>query len=288
MTKYTINQVIELLKEKNQQLLSTEYISSKHKLLIKCKCDFTYERTLNSILSGYYHCSGKNRAQQKPNISIQCQNQNCKKEFIGRTNRKYCSLTCTQKVNSSKEHMIQMSEKSRLKRGIHLLTTIICKQCQTEFKPSHSLTILCSLDCKRKYEQTDEYKEKAKEYGRRGGLVSVTKQDRRSKNEMAFANLCQKYFGKQNVICNQPIFDGWDADVILPELKIAVLWNGNWHYKQISKTQSLHQVLVRDTIKLKVIEKHGYIPYIIKDTGKYNISFVKQEFELFCLMKMDY
>ena len=71
-----------------------------------------------------------------------------------------------------------MSEKSRLKRGIHLLTTIICKQCQTEFKPSHSLTILCSLDCKRKYEQTDEYKEKAKEYGRRGGLVSVTKQDR--------------------------------------------------------------------------------------------------------------
>lgn len=61
-----------------------------------------------------------------------------------------------------------------------------------------------------------------------------------------------------------------------------------WHYKQISKTQSLHQVQVRDRIKLKVIEKHGYIPYIIKDTGKYNISFVKQEFELFCLMKMDY
>ena len=38
-----------------------------------------------------------------------------------------------------------------------------------------------------------------------------------------------------------------------------------WHYKQISKTQSLLQVQTRDNIKIKIIEKFGYTPYTIKD-----------------------
>jgi hypothetical protein len=70
--------------------------------------------------------------------------------------------------------------------------------------------------------------------------------------------------------------------------KIAILWNGQWHYKQISKTQSLKQVEARDKIKLSIIEKYNYIPYIIKDMGKYNKKFVDQEFEIFCLMQIEY
>ena len=33
-------------------------------------------------------------------------------------------------------------------------------------------------------------------------------------------------------------------------------------------------------------KKYGYIPYVIKDMGKYNKAFVEQEFELFLLMRM--
>lgn len=68
--------------------------------------------------------------------------------------------------------------------------------------------------------------------------------------------------------------------------KIAILWNGIWHYKQISKSQSLLQVQTRDKIKIDIIEKAGYIPYIIKDMGKYNKNFVEQEFEIFMLMRI--
>ncbi len=63
--------------------------------------------------------------------------------------------------------------------------------------------------------------------------------------------------------------------------KIAVLWNGIFHYKQIHKKQSLEQVQSRDKIKMKVIENNGYTYYIVKDIGSYKKKFVEEQFELF-------
>lgn len=80
------------------------------------------------------------------------------------------------------------------------------------------------------------------------------------------------------------MFNGWDADIIIEDLKIAVMWNGPWHYKQIgkpSKYRSLEQTQNRDKIKLKEIKNCGYFPYVIKDMGKYNKSFVEEEFKIF-------
>ena len=78
------------------------------------------------------------------------------------------------------------------------------------------------------------------------------------------------------------MFDGWDADVIIPQLKIAVSWDGAWHFKKITKAHNLEQVQNRDKIKHKLIEKHGYTHYSIKDMGSKNKKFVEQEFEKFC------
>jgi len=83
----------------------------------------------------------------------------------------------------------------------------------------------------------------------------------------------EKYFEMKNYM--------WDADVILHDHKIAVLWNGRWHYEQLRKGHSVKQVQARDRIKIRAIEKRGYIPYIIKDMGKHNKKFVEQQFELF-------
>ena len=96
--------------------------------------------------------------------------------------------------------------------------------------------------------------------------------------------MCAKEF---EITTNEPYFDGWDADVIIHSEKTAILWNGIWHYKQIAKTQSLNQVQARDKIKTAIIYKYGYIPYVIKDMGKFNKAFVEQEFEIFKLMRID-
>lgn len=108
---------------------------------------------------------------------------------------------------------------------------------------------------------------------------SIASQSRRSKNEVYFSELCQRHF--KDVKCNEPIFNGWDADVIIEDLKVAVLWNGNWHYQQIQKNISLKQIQTRDKIKKYQIINCGYTPYIIEDRGKYNQKFVEEQFQKF-------
>lgn len=166
-----------------------------------------------------------------------------------------------------------------------ILSSILCNMCKKEFQPKYSTRKLCSRMCSDNYSRMDENKQHAIKNGEKGGKISATRQGKRSKNEIYFSELCAKYY---DITTNEPYFDGWDADVIIHSEKIAILWNGQWHYKQISKTQSLHQVQTRDIIKTSIIHKYGYTPYVIKDMGKYNKSFVEQEFAIFELMRMIY
>ena len=114
-----------------------------------------------------------------------------------------------------------------------------------------------------------------------GGCKGIQHQGdlRRSKNEIEFCKLCEEYF--DNVKHNESIFNGWDADIIIEDIKFAVLWNGPWHYKQITKSHSVKQIQNRDKIKVKEIEECGWTPYIIKDMGKANKDFVKEKFDEF-------
>ena len=112
------------------------------------------------------------------------------------------------------------------------------------------------------------------------GKKLVKLQNLRSKNEIAFCELCEQYFGKENVLHNAVMFNGWDADIIIPSLKVAILWNGPWHYIEISKTQKLKQVQNRDKIKLREIINCGYRPYIVEDVKREKDK-VEKEFERF-------
>ena len=114
-----------------------------------------------------------------------------------------------------------------------------------------------------------------------GGCKGIQHQGdlRRSKNEIEFCKLCEEYF--DNVKHNESIFNGWDADIIIEDIKFAVLWNGPWHYKQITKSHSVKQTQNRDKIKVKEIKECGWTPYIIKDMGKSNKDFVKEKFDEF-------
>jgi hypothetical protein len=165
------------------------------------------------------------------------------------------------------------------------LVPISCLVCKKVFQPKRSSSKLCSIICSNKRCTIPEYLERAKLNCKKAGQISAASQSRRSKNEIYFSELCKQYF---EITTNEPFFNGWDADIIIHSEKISILWNGAWHYKQISKKQSLLQVQTRDKIKMDVIEKMGYTPYIIKDMGKYNRKFVEQEFETFMLMRLEY
>lgn len=175
----------------------------------------------------------------------------CGKSFVSlvRHNRKYCGNSCS------------VSSRIRIEKFNY------CCVCGT---PTEKRRITCSDECQRKTQSSG---------GRKGGILSSTSQKRRSKNEKYFYELC---LGKySDSIHNIPMFNGWDADVITPSLKVAVLWNGVWHRKKITRMHSLLQVKNRDAIKLMEIERNGYSAYIIEDDGAYNPEFVQKEFDRF-------
>jgi hypothetical protein len=136
-----------------------------------------------------------------------------------------------------------------------------CICCGKDFLSSKKNSKCCSLSCS----------------ARIG--VKVQSQNRRSKSEIYFSELCDKDF--KNIKTNEPMFNGWDADIILNDQKIAVLWNGKWHYEKITNKHSVLQVQNRDLIKIKEIIKFGYKPYVIKDVGKFRKWFVEKEYENF-------
>jgi hypothetical protein len=149
-----------------------------------------------------------------------------------------------------------------------------CKNCNEIFTHlKRKKRTFCSTSC------ATTYINKTTDRCNRGGLKSanIQKETRRSKNEIYFSKLCECEF--KNILFNDPIFNGWDADVILNDLKIAILWNGKWHYEKITQKHSVKQVQNRDRIKIKEIINCGYTPYIIKDMGKFNKEFADNEFQ---------
>ena len=115
----------------------------------------------------------------------------------------------------------------------------------------------CSKKCNKK---------RLSENGRKGGKISASRQIRRSKHEIEMFDLCKNYFTR--VGHNEPIFNGWDADILIYDHKLAIMWNGDWHYTEMSFSQSLLQVQTRDAYRIKQIIKTGWQPYIIEDSTK--------------------
>ncbi len=184
----------------------------------------------------------------------------------------FCSRSCANTKKHTQETKDKISIGVRLTKKINLE---FCSYCKKEFNKKRKHQHLCSRSCASSWRNTELG------IGRMAGLASVKSQskNRRSKNEIYFSQLCEQRF--KSVKLNEPMFNGWDADVIIEDIKVAVLWNGKWHYEKIKDKHSVEQVQNRDRIKIKEIANKGYKSYIIKDMGKYNKEFVEKEFNNF-------
>lgn len=197
------------------------------------------------------------------------------------SDKNYCSRSCAAIKNNS------FYPKARLQKVILIGQRVgLLKKRRSRFDPQWREKRASSKDCivcgklffsHKKTCSDDCFRNSLSRAGKKSAEIQSS--SRRSKNEIYFYDLCiDKFDLVQN---NLPIFNGWDADIILPEYKIAILWNGKWHYEKITGKHSVAQVQNRDKIKIKEIIKSGYTPYIIKDMGKYKPEFVQKEFEKF-------
>lgn len=207
----------------------------------------------------------------------------CEQQFLGIRNRKFCSQKCARLFISTNsvsricyKCQVIFEAKIRSKRK-----NILCLRCRAIKNPYQSKKQFFCIKCNIIVNYGRKYCDVCLKLSQREcGLKSVNlqKDKRRGTNEALFATKCINHFSV--VTCNDPIFDGWDADVLIHDLKIAVLWNGPWHYRKLRQKHSLEQVQSRDKLKVSVITQKGWIPYIIKDEEgrKNNHGLVDVEF----------
>ncbi len=210
-------------------------------------------------------------------VGIKCNH--CNKEFMKLFNqiknmkKHFCSRSCSAKHNNS---IRIRSEETNNKTRLSLQKPHKCLMCDSIIPGGRRKT--CSQLCLDKHTKISGVKG-----GLKGGIASAASQQRRSKNEIACAELCIEYFGKDDIECNQQNFKDkngnmWDCDIYIKSLKIAILWDGYyWHHSpNASKKQK-----VRDKLKRKIILDNGCTYYTIIDKGKFNKEFVQEQFDLF-------
>lgn len=199
---------------------------------------------------------------------------------------KFCNNSCAAAYNNMLRGPVSDEQKlktSNTLKSKHVPSKHKCKVCGKcyDYIKGKNTKIFCSSECKSYYNLhlnefiSEEDRLKMSQGGRKSSIIQGD--SRRSKNEIYFHSLCIEKF--DNVLNNECMFNGWDADVIIEDHKIAILWNGPWHYRKITKKHSVKQVQNRDKIKITEIKNKGYIPYIIKDMGKYDKGFVEAQFE---------
>lgn len=248
--------------------IQIEYINNRQfgAHIGNCKLNPNYNKPIKHELLEYNFNCLKCNNEYKLELSLN----NYNKENY----KKYCSRSCANSRIITNEHKLKTSN-TKL-NGCCKVYFLNCTFCNNLFTHKKNTKKYCSKMCNIQHKKDTGFYIKNAQLG---GLKSVTINNIRSKNEIYFAELCINYFN--NIECNKQIFNGWDADVIIHDIKYAVLWNGKWHYEKLTKKHSVKQVQNRDNIKLKEIIKYGYTPYVIKDMGKYNLKFVEEKFKLF-------
>lgn len=193
-----------------------------------------------------------------------CKSCNKPHEYEKRNN-KFCSRSCVAR-NSNLNRDLSIREKQRktLLETIRLnpikkkeKTSCIfsyCVICDSVIQDKQVKT--CSIECKKQHRMN---------IGSDAGKLSAAKQVRRSKDEIALYNLCESHFDK--VTNNDTsIANGWDADILIHDIKTAILWNGPWHYKEMGfSNHSLKQVQNRDKIKIEEFIKAGWSVLVFED-----------------------
>lgn len=311
MIKVYTEEEYNLTKSQDKLPLKCEYCGQ---IFYRMKKEITHSiKTKRRCRFCSHECANKFHGNTEHKKHIVCCT-NCKKEIKvnhceyekSQTKHFFCCHSCSaqynnklrkpktkeekEKISNSLKKSYAQKQKTLHNQGSHHRNNFerkkhLCKVCSKSyvFGEEGTTRVVCSKECSielrknRKKYLTEETILKLRESGKKSAQIQGEK--RRSKNEKLFFELCENYF--KDVKHNKAMFNGWDADIIIEDIKYAVLWNGKWHYEKITKKHSFKQVQNRDRIKIAEIKKCGYTPYIIKDMGKYKPQFVEEEFNKF-------
>lgn len=309
--KQDYNKAFELAKDQIVNVDEYNKAKASHQIYYKCAtCNLVHSvvkklfvKAINNNPSHKKYCSNKcyiKYLRVVPRKYLNCLH--CNGLLEGKYKTKFCSHRCS--ALHSNKHRI-FSEESKKKTSLKLkqimddkfksiykneitlglrdkktkkkLHDIECVVCKTTFKHIKRETKTCSKKC---------FLERSRETGQVGGLVTASlpfHKRNRSKNERLFFDLIEKKF--DDALSNPRMFNGFDADIVIPCLSVAIHWNGAWHYRQVfpgeKGKRQFEQVKLRDKLRMEEVEKYGYKNYVIKDMKQLDEKLVQSEYEKF-------
>ena len=94
----------------------------------------------------------------------------------------------------------------------------------------------------------------------------LKRKSRRSKIERKFYDLLVKEFPNLDILSNdKTMLDGYEADVCIPKLKLAIEWNGIVHFKPIYGQTKLDKIQTIDADKLEIAANKDINLIVIPD-----------------------
>ena len=153
----------------------------------------------------------------------------------------FCSLSCSSNYHNEKN-----------KRTKHKFNCTHCNKIlfrtPGEFKKSKSGNQFCSKSCAAFYNNKRR------------------KKSRRSKIEINFFNSLKNKFPNLTILPNdKTMLNGLEVDVAIPELKLAIEWNGIVHFQPIYGEEKLKKIQNKDKEKLKIASRKDINLVVIAD-----------------------
>ena len=154
---------------------------------------------------------------------------------------------------SAQKNIRNIRKVSRIESNCSICNTVIyIRSKELEKAKNRNTSITCKSDSCKKILRIN------------GGKKSAEKRILRSKDEIKLYEYCFSAF--KDSLSNHIIADGWDTDIVIPSLNLAISWQGPWHYKDMKmKNHSLLQVQNRDNIKRKLFTSLGWKVLEYKD-----------------------
>ncbi len=165
------------------------------------------------------------------------------KKWKKKTYKEFCNRICKGKYSNKQE-------------------ICICEWCgkkiarrKSQLKKSITGHVFCNLSCAASFNNTQKRK------------------SRRSKMEVKLFNLLKTEFPSLEILANNKnILDGYEVDIIFPQINLAIEWNGIVHYKPIYGNDKLNLIQKRDIEKQEIAQKKNIELIVISDlvsTEKY-------------------
>lgn len=180
-----------------------------------------------------------------------------------RKNNKFCSKSCsathTNEMLKQRGYKVSEEQKQQISRSLinnlpKFSKVNQCLVCGKFHKVLHHEKT-CSPEC---------HKKSLIDAGQKGGKISNTKRVKRSKDEIKLFELVLNI--DKNSESNKVLVDGWDTDIFIPSLNLAIMWNGPWHYKEMNLyNHSLEKVQQRDRFKEQLFKDHGFNVLVFED-----------------------